>query len=69
MDQKPDSTLQFTVAADKLHGVYPQKQNELYLQRINTGRKNKLAAMAGYCADSEIFLARYSCTSDYPPGY
>ena len=34
MDQKPDSALQFTVAADKLHGVYPQKQTGLYMQRI-----------------------------------
>jgi sulfite reductase (ferredoxin) len=34
MDPKPDSALQFTVAADKLHGVYPQKQNELFFQRI-----------------------------------
>ena len=34
MNQKPDSALQFTVAADKLHGVYPQKQTELYMQRI-----------------------------------
>jgi sulfite reductase (ferredoxin) len=34
MDQKPDSAWQFTVAADKLHGVYPQKQTGLYMQRI-----------------------------------
>ncbi|MGB8226080.1 MAG: nitrite/sulfite reductase [Sedimentisphaerales bacterium] len=32
-NQKPDA-LQFTAAADKLHGVYPQKQTELYMQRI-----------------------------------
>lgn len=32
-NQKPDA-LQFTVAADRLHGVYPQKQTDLYMQRI-----------------------------------
>jgi sulfite reductase (ferredoxin) len=32
-NQRPDA-LQFTIAADKLHGVYPQKQTELYMQRI-----------------------------------
>ena len=33
-NQKPDSALQSTVAADRLHGVYPQKQPDLYMQRI-----------------------------------
>ena len=33
-NQKSDLALQFTVAADRLHGVYPQRQTELYMQRI-----------------------------------
>jgi len=32
--KKPDLVLQSTVAADKLHGVYPQRQTDLYMQRI-----------------------------------
>jgi sulfite reductase beta subunit-like hemoprotein len=31
---KPDDALRFSVGADKLHGVYPQKQAGLYMQRI-----------------------------------
>lgn len=43
-NQKPDSALQSTVAADRLHGVYPQKQPGLYMQRIRIpgGRMNWL---------------------------
>jgi len=33
-DHKPDLDLRFSAAADKLHGVYPQKQTGLYMQRI-----------------------------------
>ena len=33
-NQKSDSALQSTVAADRLHGVYSQKQPDLYMQRI-----------------------------------
>lgn len=34
-NQKPDLALQLsTIAADRLHGVYPQKQTDLYMQRI-----------------------------------
>ncbi|PKL48971.1 MAG: hypothetical protein CVV39_03580 [Planctomycetes bacterium HGW-Planctomycetes-1] len=32
--KKPDDALRFSAAADKLHGVYPQKQAGLYMQRI-----------------------------------
>ena len=41
-NQKPDLALQFAVAADRLHGVYPQKQTDLYMQRIKIpgGRMN-----------------------------
>ena len=33
-DQKPELALRFSAAADKLHGVYPQNQTGLYMQRI-----------------------------------
>jgi len=32
--KKPELVLQSTVAADRLHGVYQQRQSELYMQRI-----------------------------------
>ncbi|MBU1260384.1 MAG: nitrite/sulfite reductase [Planctomycetes bacterium] len=44
MAQKPESALRFSVAADRLHGAYPQKQTGLYMQRIKIpgGRINRL---------------------------
>lgn len=33
-NEKTDDALQFSAAADKLHGVYPQKQDGLFMQRI-----------------------------------
>lgn len=33
-NKKLNNSLRFTVGADKLHGVYPQKQAGLYMQRI-----------------------------------